>query len=118
MLARLVALVIKLVGRTSGTSFVGLLTLKLNPDFLNFCSKYIKGDKISITGTNGKTTTAGLVSHILETNNKKIIHNAQGANMLTGIANIFATTIVPTKRYDNCVLESDEAYLSKLYDFM
>ena len=118
MLARLVALVIKLVGRTSGTSFVGLLTLKLNPDFLNFCSKYIKGDKISITGTNGKTTTAGLVSHILETNNKKIIHNAKGANMLTGIANIFATTIVPTKRYDNCVLESDEAYLSKLYDFM
>lgn len=118
ILARLVALVIKLIGRTSGTSFVGLLTLKLNPNFLHFCSKYIKGDKISITGTNGKTTTAGLLAHILETNDKKIIHNAQGANMLTGIANIFATTIVPSKRYDNCVLESDEAYLAKLYDFM
>ena len=38
--------------------------------------------------------------------------------MLTGIANVFATNVVPSKRYDNCVLESDEAYLSKLYDYM
>ena len=114
----MISTAIKIVGRSSGTSFVGMFTLKLNPDFLKFCSKYITGKKISVTGTNGKTTTAGLIAHILEANNKSVIHNAQGANMLTGIANIFATTIVPTKRYDNCVLESDEAYLSKLYDFM
>lgn len=95
-----------------------MFTLKTNPDFLNFCSKYILHEKISVTGTNGKTTTAGLIAQILEANNKEVIHNAQGANMLTGIANVFATTIVPSKRYDNCVLESDEAYLSKLYDYM
>lgn len=95
-----------------------MFTLKTNPDFLNFCSKYILHEKISVTGTNGKTTTAGLIAQILEANNKEVIHNAQGANMLTGIANVFATTVVPSKRYDNCVLESDEAYLSKLYDYM
>lgn len=95
-----------------------MFTLKTNPDFLNFCSKYILHEKISVTGTNGKTTTAGLIAQILEANNKEVIHNAQGANMLTGIANVFATNIVPSKRYDNCVLESDEAYLSKLYDYM
>lgn len=95
-----------------------MFTLKTNPDFLNFCSKYILHEKISVTGTNGKTTTAGLIAQILEANNKDVIHNAQGANMLTGIANVFATNVVPSKRYDNCVLESDEAYLSKLYDYM
>lgn len=95
-----------------------MFTLKTNPDFLNFCSKYILHEKISVTGTNGKTTTAGLIAQILEANNKEVIHNAQGANMLTGIANVFATNVVPSKRYDNCVLESDEAYLSRLYDYM
>ena len=108
-MARLIKLTIKLVGRSSGTSFVGMFTLKTNPDFLNFCSKYILHEKISVTGTNGKTTTAGLIAQILEANKKEVIHNAQGANMLTGIANVFATTVVPSKRYDNCVLESDEA---------
>lgn len=117
-LARLIKLLIKIVGRSSGTAFIGMFTLKTNPDFLNFCSKYILHEKISVTGTNGKTTTAGLIAQILEANNKEVIHNAQGANMLTGIANVFATNVVPSKRYDNCVLESDEAYLSKLYDYM
>ena len=117
-LARLIKLLIKIVGRSRGTSFIGMFTLKTNPDFLNFCSKYILHEKISVTGTNGKTTTAGLIAQILEANNKEVIHNAQGANMLTGIANVFATNVVPSKRYDNCVLESDEAYLSKLYDYM
>ncbi|MGN1125639.1 MAG: MurT ligase domain-containing protein [Candidatus Gastranaerophilaceae bacterium] len=117
-LARILKVLIKLVGRSGGTSFVGMFTLRTNPDFLNSCSKYILKEKISVTGTNGKTTTAGLIAQILEGNDRNVIHNAQGANMLTGIANIFATTVVPSKRYDNCVLESDEAYLSKLYDYM
>ena len=109
---------IKLIGRSSGTSLIGLLTLKFNPNFLSHCAKYITSEKISVTGTNGKTTTSGLIAHILESNNKKVIHNTLGANMLTGIANVFAKTITPTKRFDHCVLETDEAYLTKLYDYI
>ena len=116
--ARIISAIIRLAGRSGGTSFVGMFTLKFNPEFLRYCSKYITGEKISVTGTNGKTTTSGLISQILESNGKKVIHNAKGANMLTGIANVFATTVLPAMRFDNCVLESDEAYLSKLYDYM
>lgn len=118
IIAKLVYLAIKLRHKSSGTSFVGMLTLKICPDFLTHCSKYIKKDVATITGTNGKSTTSGIMAHILETNNQKVIHNLEGANMLTGIANVFALGIRPFKRYDYAVIESDEAYLTKLYDYM
>ena len=116
VLARLTYLAIKLLHRSSGTSFVGMMTLKVCPDFLAHCRKYIKNNAITISGTNGKTTTSGLVAHIFEENQNSIIHNVKGANMLTGIANVFALNIKPFKRFDYAVIESDEAYLTKLYD--
>lgn len=114
--AKLIALAVTAINRSSGTSFVGLVVLKICPNFLSYCKNYVKKDIITITGTNGKTTTAGLIANILS--NKKIIHNTQGANMLTGIANALALEIMPFKRFDYFVLESDEAYLTKLYDFL
>ncbi len=109
---------IKLLNKSSGTSFAGMLVLKLYPDFLRKCPDYIKENIITITGTNGKSTTSGLIAHILENAHQKVIHNVRGANMLTGIANVFALNLYPFKRYDYAVLESDEAYLTKLYDFI
>lgn len=117
VLARLTYLAIKLLHRSSGTSFVGMMTLKVCPDFLAHCRKYIKNNAITISGTNGKTTTSGLVAHIFEENQNSIIHNVKGANMLTGIANVFALNIKPFKRFDYAVIESNEAYLTKLYDY-
>lgn len=118
IIARLIKLAITMRNQTSGTSFIGMIMLKLYPDFLRHTSKYIKKEKIAVTGTNGKTTTAGILSHILETQGNSVIHNEKGANMLTGIANTMALSIYPFKRFDYTVLESDEAYLSKLYDYL
>lgn len=116
--AKVLSVMITVLNRSSGTSFVGLIVLKICPNFLSYCSKYVKKGVITITGTNGKTTTAGLIASILEENNQKVVHNEQGANMLTGIANAMALEIVPFKRFDYYVLESDEAYLTKLYDYL
>ncbi|MDD3436459.1 MAG: Mur ligase family protein [Candidatus Gastranaerophilales bacterium] len=116
--AKVLSLLIITINRSSGTSFVGLVVLKICPDFLSYCSKYVKKEIITVTGTNGKTTTAGLISSILEGNGQKVIHNEKGANMLTGVANALSLEIMPFKRFDYYVLESDEAYLTNLYDFL
>lgn len=114
--ARIVYIAIKVLNRSSGTSFVGMSVLKLCPDFLKYCRKYVK-NAITVTGTNGKTTTSGLLAQILGNNSGKVIHNVKGANMLTGVANVFALSITPCSCFDYAVIESDEAYLTKLYDY-
>lgn len=116
--AKILAMAITTLHRSAGTSFVGLVVLKICPNFLSYCTKYVKRSVITITGTNGKTTTAGLIANILEENNQRVVHNEKGANMLTGIANALALEILPFKRFDYYVLESDEAYLTKLYDYL
>ena len=118
VIARLIKIAINMRGQSSGTSFIGMIMLKISPNFLRYTSNYIKKEQIAVTGTNGKTTTAGMLSHILEYQGNKVIHNEKGANMLSGIANTMALSIYPFKRFDYSVLESDEAYLSKLYDFI
>ena len=118
VIARLIKIAINMRGQSSGTSFIGMIMLKISPDFLRYTSNYFKKELIAITGTNGKTTTAGMLSHILETQNNSVIHNEKGANMLSGIANTMALSIYPFKRFDYAVLESDEAYLTKLYDYL
>ena len=115
ILAKFLSLMIKMHGKSSGTSFIGLITLKIEPNFLKEVSKYMK-QCITVTGTNGKTTTSGILSHLIQNTKHTVLHNEKGANMLTGIANTFVLGISPFKRYDYAVLESDEAYLSKLYD--
>ena len=120
LIAKITYLAIRLLGRSSGTSFVGMLTIKLCPEFLKYCRGYIDrfGRVITVTGTNGKTTTSGLLAHIIECAGKDVIHNTKGANMLTGVANMFALGIKPFKRFDYAVIESDEAYLTKIYDYL
>lgn len=107
---------IKLLSNSSGTSFAGRTVLQFYPEFLSHCGQYIKDKIITISGTNGKTTTSGLIAHIIENNNKTVIHNTKGANMLTGVANMFALSLNLKNSFEYAVIESDEAYLNKLYD--
>lgn len=98
---------------SSGTSIIGLLTLKICPDFLCYANKYITKSKLNITGTNGKTTTSGLITHLIH---NSVINNSMGANMLTGVVNALALGINPFKPSKYSVLETDEAYVEKVYE--
>ena len=102
--------------KTNATSLPGKLLLKMFPSFPDLTNERCKNGIVTITGTNGKTTTSGLIAEIFACDDKKIVHNAQGANMLTGIVTAVASQLPFTDKVDNFIFESDEAYLSKIYD--
>ena len=114
-LAKLVKLGLNITKLSAGTSIIGKIILKTCPDFLSHTNKYIK-TKINITGTNGKTTTSGLISHLLKESGNSVINNELGANMIQGVVNAIALQLNPLKKYCYSVIESDEAFLEVIYD--
>lgn len=97
----------RLTGR-SRNDRPGLLALKICPDFL----KRIGKPKlvVAVTGTNGKTTVASLVSNILKSDNKKVSYNDWGANMFPGhaVCLMNSVNIFNRPKKDAAVLELDE----------
>lgn len=116
IIAKLVYLFLKITKLSSGTAIIGLLTLKICPQFLKYVNNYITKAKVNVTGTNGKTTTSGLVTHLIKQSGQKVLNNSMGANMLNGIVNALALEINPFKNYDYSIIETDEAFLSTVYD--
>ncbi len=114
--AKLAFAFLKLTKLSSGTSIIGLFVLKICPDFLIFANDYVTEKKINITGTNGKTTTSGLISHIIEADGKSVINNSMGANMLNGVVNALALQINPFKKTEYSVIELDEANVEPVYE--
>ena len=100
---------------SAGTAMIGKIVLQICPDFLSLANKYID-KKLNITGTNGKTTTSGIISHLIKADGGTLINNAMGANMLNGVANAIAVQLNPLKHYQYSVIESDEAFLEVIYE--
>lgn len=84
-LAKLTNLLIKIFNIGYGYTWPGHIALKINPNILS--SKHINFPLgvVLISGTNGKTTTSKIITHIFEENGIKVIHNKTGANLINGI---------------------------------
>lgn len=107
ILSKLSYYTLKILGRNA-SHFPGQVALKIYPNYL----KKIKKPKyvIAVTGTDGKTTTANLISDCLKQNNYKVINNHLGSNTIVGIAATFTNSvnIKGKPKYDVIVLEIDE----------
>lgn len=100
-------IVLKLM-RRNATHYPGVIALKLCPDFLEQLNK--PQTIIGITGTNGKTTVANLVTDLLTHQGHKVLSNRLGGNILGGITTVLIRGVNPFGKcvYPMAVLEMDE----------
>lgn len=104
--------------RKKGSSFPGKLALKIYPDILKHVSKNV--DTIIITGTNGKTTTTALTTHIFKNAFINCFSNSTGANMLNGIVTTYIKNynLFNRKESKTAIIEVDEASLKHICKFI
>ncbi len=106
--ARIVTRILKLLGRNA-TQLPGKLAIKIFPNFLQKIAK--PTHIIAVTGTNGKTTTANILTSTLKNLNIPVINNSLGSNMAEGIATLFlqnVTLIGQKTKAQWAILETDE----------
>ena len=104
--------IIRLFKIGGGSALPGLLIEKIYPGILScFSSGFFEKGIIVVTGTNGKTTTAWLISNVLEKNGLRVLNNFTGSNLPRGIISsiIEKTGILNKKKFDFGVFEVDEA---------
>lgn len=108
---KLLILLSRLFSFGGGSSFPGLVALKIDPNLITKISGKLRYGSIVITGTNGKTTSSKYLSSILKNNGYKVVHNRTGSNLMRGIASalIEQSTVFGTPRGDIGLFEIDEA---------
>ena len=115
IVTKLIILVLK--SKNKGSSFPGKIALKICPDILKHVSKNV--ETILITGTNGKTTTTALTSHIFNNAFIDCFSNSTGANMLPGIVTTYIKNYSFNKKVSKIgVIEVDEASLKHVCKYI
>ena len=104
----------------AGFTRPGLYALKVYPDILKDSHVAYRHGIVLISGTNGKTTTAKLLVHILEKQGYRVTCNKTGSNLLRGIASavLLDTDWKGEPKTDIAVLEVDEFTLPLLLKFI
>lgn len=98
--------------RGGGSAFPGLVVEKLQPDFAVAPLQGMAYGVVVVTGTNGKTTTAKLLTEILRGQGLRVFTNSSGSNFMRGIISemIASFSAFGAFPYDVAVLELDEAH--------
>lgn len=108
--SKIVLILIKVTRRGSGYTWPGHVALIIDPKFLAHSQFHYKKGIILISGTNGKTTTSKLVTHLLTSAGYSVTHNKSGGNILNGIVSTFIRDMSYLGQIysDAAVLEVDE----------
>lgn len=110
-LAKAINFFIRVLKIGGGSAAPGLYSLKIEPQLISKLASQIDTN-IIITGTNGKTTTARLLSHFARNSNLNVIQNATGSNLARGVASALVSKSGISGKLGNADLgiwELDEA---------
>ncbi len=72
--------------RGGGTAMPGRVARAVEPRLLRLISERLALGSVVVAGTNGKTTTAHLLAHVMREVGHRPVHNRAGANLASGIA--------------------------------
>lgn len=99
--------ILRLLGRNA-TTLPGLVATTIDPHFLEKFGTRL--DVALVSGTNGKTTTANLLSQITQAAGaKQLIYNGAGSNLSRGIASAIVAKSLGSSA--QAIFETDEADL-------
>lgn len=109
-ISKFIAFAVNLLDKQRGSNYSGKIAVKLMPDFVAHFKKIDYSKVFFISGTNGKSTTTNLVYHTLLSAGKSVACNAEGANMMGGVATTLIKNSGLTGKFnkDYLVLEIDE----------
>jgi UDP-N-acetylmuramyl tripeptide synthase len=108
-IARAVGSLSRRSGRGGGTTLPGRLLVRMAPDAIERLAATLARGSIVVSSTNGKTTTAGMISGILRADGRDPVHNRAGSNMHWGVA-----TALLEQSGDEGLFELDEAWLPRV----
>ncbi|MGH2981204.1 MAG: Mur ligase family protein, partial [Solirubrobacterales bacterium] len=108
-LARLIGAASRASGRGGGTTLPGRVLLRLSPDAIATLGARLSQGSTIVSATNGKTTTAGMLSAMLAAEGRTVVHNRAGSNMTWGVA-----TALLEQRGTEGLFEVDEAWLPRV----
>lgn len=122
--SKLVAKICKMLGK-QGVTWAGKIALMIDPKILTELAGDVKEKIYVVCGTNGKTTTNNLLCSTLEAQNKKVVCNHTGSNMLNGCVASFVLSTGWNGKLDAdyACIEVDEASALRIFphfkpDFM
>jgi len=117
-LGKTVSKISQSLNRGNGSTWPGHIALNVNKNFVKDILANSSIKIVIVAGTNGKTTTAGLIRTGLEKTGKKVIQNNSGANLLNGIASaiLLNTNANGKLTQDYAIFEVDENALPKILD--
>ncbi|HEV7677033.1 MAG TPA: MurT ligase domain-containing protein [Candidatus Dormibacteraeota bacterium] len=105
----------RLLRRGGGTTIPGDVALALDRGVLRKLSPALPGGIVLVTGTNGKTTTTGLIAGALQRNGERVLTNSSGANLVFGLvaAAVADADLRGRPRSQTAVFEVDELHLDR-----
>ena len=100
------------IAHRSGANMPGKVALAFDPNIIGELSGALSCGSIAVVGTNGKTTVTSLIAGALGAGEQRVVTNATGANLDSGIA---SALLADGDGADWGVFECDELWCKKVF---
>ncbi len=113
-LARAAGKLSRRLGRGGGTSLPGKVLLRMRPDAVGRLGAGLRHGTAVVSATNGKTTTARMISSCIAAAGWPLVANPAGANLLSGVATALLEGSARRPAPEVGLFEVDEAALPEV----